>query len=102
MNTRINFGMVKKTYLSIIKDEETANLFHKFCKCWYDENAEIPKESNMYLTKIQADKMNEIYTQFETFTFRESRGGKGYTAIGEENINSYLQYHSGIHYKWFK
>lgn len=99
---KINFGMVKKTYLNIIHNEETANLFHKFCKCWYDEKAEIPKTSNMYLTKEQADRMNEIYLQFENIIFTESRAGGGRIVIGEENINSYLQYHSGIHYKWFK
>ncbi len=94
--------MVKKTYLSIIQDEKTANQFHKFCKIWYDENAEIPKTSSMYLTREEANKMNEIYSKFENITFKESRGGGGYTVIGEETLNSYLRYHSGIHYKWFK
>lgn len=99
---RINFGMVKKTYLNIIQNEETADLFHKFCKCWYDDNTEIEKTCSMYLTKEQADRMNEIYLQFENITFKESRNGGGYSVIGESNINSYLQYHSGIHYRWFQ
>lgn len=81
----INFSMVKNEYLKIIKNKDVANRFHLYNNI-SDNDTEL----------------NEIYNQFDKIVFKESRSGGGYTAIGWENINSYLSYHSGIHYKWFK
>ena len=81
----INFSQVKKEYLKVIDDEQLAHDYQMY---------------NRYTTN--KDKlMEEIYNKFQKIVFKESRGGGGRTVIGWENINSYLDYHSGIFYKWF-
>ena len=46
--------------------------------------------------------MQTLNNNLSKIVFKESRGGSGYTSIGWENGESYLRYHSGIFYKWFK
>ena len=40
--------------------------------------------------------------ELNKIVFKESRGGKNFYSVGWENGNSYLRYHSGIGYRWFK
>ena len=81
----INFSMVKAEYMKYINNAELAERFHNF-NYLADNDSELLK----------------IHEAFEKIVFKESRGGKYSMAIGWENINSYLQWHSGIHYKWFE
>ena len=85
--TLINFSMVKSEYMKLISDPETAEKFHMY---------------NDITDRAESPDMAAIYDRFERIVFKESRGGGGRSVIGWENINSYLQYHSGIHYKWFR
>jgi len=82
----INFGMVKTELMKILGDIETAEKYHLWNKFTEPKNKEMQTLNNN-LSKI---------------VFKESRGGSGYTSIGWENGESYLRYHSGIFYKWFK
>ena len=43
-----------------------------------------------------------INKELNKIVFKESRGGKNFYSVGWENGNSYLRYHSGIGYRWFK
>ena len=81
----INFSMVKSEYLKIINNYPLACRFN-------DYNDIIGGDSEMKL----------IYDTFQHIVFKESRGSRQYSAVGWENINSYLRYHSGIIYEWFK
>lgn len=81
----ISFGTIKREIMNILGDKYTAH------------------EYNLYNNIIGGnEKMKRIYDQLEKIVFKESRGGKNYQSIGWENGNSYLRYHSGIIYKWFK
>lgn len=82
----INFGMVKTELMKILVDEETANKYHLWNSIIEPDNKEM---------KAINEKLSQI-------VFKESRGGGGYTVIGWENGESYLRYHSGIFYRWFK
>ena len=82
----INIGMVKSSIMEILKDKETANKYHL-----WNEITE-PTNNEMLLLK----------RKLETIVFKESRGNSQNRAIGWENGESYLRYHSGIIYKWFK
>ena len=82
----ISFGSVKKVLMDILKDKETANKYH----LWN----EILEPNNEEMIKIER--------QLENIVFKESRGGKNCYSIGWENGSSYLRYHSGIHYKWYR
>ena len=81
----INFAMVKKEYLKVINNYSLACRFN-------DYNNIIGGD----------DEMRVIYDTFQHIVFKESRGDGRSRAIGWENINSYLRYHSGIIYEWFK
>ena len=81
----ISFGTVKKNLVDILRDKETANKFHLWNKFIEPNNIE----------------MNNILDKLENIVFKECRGNSHKRAIGWENGASYLQYHSGIHYKWF-
>jgi hypothetical protein len=80
----INFGMVKKEIVSILGNKETAIRFHL-----YNDITDNDPE------------MKDIKNRLELIVFKESRGDSNSRAIGWENGNSYLRYHSGIIYKWF-
>jgi len=81
----INFAMVKKEYFNIIKNKTIADKFHL-----YNDICDNDPE------------MKAIYNKFDKIVFKETRGNSVSRAIGWENINSYLRYHSGIQYRWFK
>jgi len=81
----INFAMIKKEYFNIIPSKQIADKFHLYNPLC-DNDPEL----------------KAIYDKFNNIVFRETRGNSVSRAIGWENINSYLRYHSGIHYKWFK
>ena len=84
--TVINFGMVKKELMKILGNIETANKYHS----WNEFKEPNNKE------------MRSLQNNLSQVVFKESRGGGGYSAIGWENGESYLRYHSGIIYNWFK
>lgn len=85
--TVINFNSVKQKYMEFIDNRELAHEFHLYHDL-------TDRDKKPHLAKI--------YDSFERIVFKESRGGGGKCCIGWETINSYLQYHSGIIYKWFK
>ena len=82
----ISFGQVKKEIMTILKDERTALNYHNWNEFLNPENLE----------------MKELNTQLQNIVFKESRGGRGRQVIGWENGESYLRYHSGVIYNWFK
>jgi hypothetical protein len=83
----INFSMVKKEYLKVIDNIELANRFHLFNP----------------MKEVEEEELKKLYDHFETIVFKESRGGiRDGIAIGWENINSYLDWHSCIFLKWFR
>lgn len=81
----ISFGMVKKELMAILGDIETASKYHNWNKITEPKNKE----------------MNELNDKLSKIVFKESRGSKNCKAIGWENGESYLRYHSGIFYRWF-
>lgn len=84
--TVISFGQVKKVLMGILGDEETAHEHHLYNYPFTNDN----------------EKLNSLSLKLQNIVFKESRGGGGKTVIGWENGESYLRYHSGIIYKWFK
>lgn len=82
----ISFGAVKKELMAILKDTETAYKYQKWNNILEPNNIE----------------MLNLENELKNIVFKESRGGKGFYSIGWENGESYLRYHSGIIYKWFK
>lgn len=83
--TVINFGQVKSKIMEVLKDRETADKFHRYNYPFTTDNPEL----------------NEIHHKLQSIVFKESRGNSQSRAIGWENGNSFLRYHSGIIYKWF-
>ena len=82
----INFGMVKTELMKVLSDMGTAEKYHLWNNITDPDNKD----------------MQELNNKLSRRVFKESRGGGGYTVIGWENGESYLRYHSGIIYKWFK
>jgi len=81
----ISFGAVKREIMSILKTRELAYAHHLYNSlCGINEEFEA------------------IDRQLENIVFKESRGGGGRVSIGWENGKRYLDYHSGVIYKWFK
>ncbi len=81
----ISFGMVKQELMNILCNRETATKYHLWNKISDPKNKQM-KALNEKLCRI---------------VFKESRGNKYSRAIGWENGESYLRYHSGILYNWF-
>lgn len=83
--TVINFSQVRDKIKDILGDKETAEKYHLY---------------NYPFTQHD-ERLNEIHHKLEKLAFKEARGNSHKMAIGWENGNSYLRYHSGIIYKWF-
>lgn len=83
----INFANVKKEYLKVIDNIQLAHEYHS-----YNDITDSEKKPHL----------KEIHNQFQKIVFKESRGSANHRAIGWENLNTYLDYHSGIIYRWFK